>query len=662
MSHDAFEAPGLDFLAERLPQYAFEGFIAQGGMGAVYKARQISLERDVAIKVLPLALSEDPGFRECFTKEAKAMARLNHPNLIGVFDSGDVDGMLYIVMEFIEGSSLHESAWGQVVDAAQAATIVKGICDGLAHAHEHGIIHRDIKPANILLTTKAEPKIGDFGLAHTLGSDQTGIVMGTPGYTAPEVFEDPDKAGPLADIYSVGVILHQLITGIDPAGSEGPPNQASGQLILDGIWRKATRANPAMRYQSVAEMGAELQKWLTQRSRARRSTPAAAGFSPTMRGRGVPPAIARGEADGGGIALKLAAVVLVGVAIWVIVSLVGEKDVVVEKKGVATDTGKVPSLLDSLPKANPVGELPPLASGDGVSTPDPDPMPPEMDPLEVAAQAEPKTEPDVDDPEPEPDKTVPVEKPEPGVVADLPPGDPELQNRATSLILEARKKRDALLVQNASPLKSFLKDRARSAEQEEAKLLGQLADACETGRLPDPEILPELAPSVDTVYQRAHGEQKTIESAHQTELVRIRDFYVPKLRKAAEETFDAQLRERLIDQAESASDVAAWVAKLAPEPEREAVVFRPANRGFVGRWVVSVDDVTQWIADENGLVTINDGPWKGKTANWKQMPDGTVEVHWPDKPRPYTLSSDGNGGWTGKTSFGKPVTIVPGNW
>lgn len=229
-------------------------------MGAVYKGSQPSLDRDVAIKVLPREVGEDPEFRESFTTEAKAMARFNHPNLTGVFDYGDIEGMPYIVMEYVNGCTLHELAWNQVVDPKQATAIVKGICDGLAHAHEHGISHRDIKPANILLTDKVEAKIGDFGLAHSVDSDTTGLVMGTPGYTAPEVYEDPEQAGPLADIYAAGIILHQLLTGIDPSGSEGPPTKTTGNLRLDAIWRKATHVDPAQRYQDIATMAAELER------------------------------------------------------------------------------------------------------------------------------------------------------------------------------------------------------------------------------------------------------------------------------------------------------------------------------------------------------------------------------------------------------------------
>ena len=164
----------------------------------------------------------------------------------------------YIVMEYVNGQSLHEAAWNQAIQPSQAVAIVKGICDGLAHAHRHDIVHRDIKPSNILLTPEAMPKIADFGLARATDSDKSGLVMGTPGYTAPEVFHDPAQAGKLADLYSVGVILHQLLTGIDPAGSLGPPTQVTGDPRLDAICRKATHITPSQRYHGIEALASDL--------------------------------------------------------------------------------------------------------------------------------------------------------------------------------------------------------------------------------------------------------------------------------------------------------------------------------------------------------------------------------------------------------------------
>ena len=267
MSSTPFEAPTLETLAALLPAYEIQAFIAQGGMGAVYKARQRSLDRDVAIKVLPRELGEDPDFRKSFETEARAMARLNHPNLIGVYDSGDVDGMLYIAMEYVNGKSLYYSAYNLAVDPAQAATIVKGICDGLAHAHENGVIHRDIKPANILLTPKREPKIGDFGLARPTGAEGPGLVMGTPGYTAPEVLERPEHADRRSDIYAVGVILYELLTGRKQEPNCPLPSAVSGcDRALDTIWQNATHPNPAFRYADASAMSKALDEWQNKAS------------------------------------------------------------------------------------------------------------------------------------------------------------------------------------------------------------------------------------------------------------------------------------------------------------------------------------------------------------------------------------------------------------
>jgi hypothetical protein len=261
-THD-FAAPTLEELARLLPAYDFEMLIAKGGMGAVYRAKQRSLARDVAIKVLPREVGMDPMFRQSFETEARAMARLNHPNLIGVYDSGAVDGMLYIVMEYVPGKSLYHSAYGKKVDPKQAVELIQGICSGLGHAHENGIIHRDIKPANVLLTPKAEPKIGDFGLARPVEAEGSGLVMGTPGYSAPELFCHPQVADRRSDLFAVGVILYELLTGQRETADSPPPSSVCGcGTGMDDIWRRATHANPEQRFQDAAAFKAALARWL----------------------------------------------------------------------------------------------------------------------------------------------------------------------------------------------------------------------------------------------------------------------------------------------------------------------------------------------------------------------------------------------------------------
>jgi serine/threonine protein kinase len=262
--HD-FVAPEPEEIAKFLPAYEVQAFIAKGGMGAVYMARQKSLDRQVAIKILPSHIGGDAYLRSQFESEAKNMAKLNHPNVVSVHDFGEYCDQPYIVMEMVRGKSLYHSARGKKVDARQAGRIVRDICHGLAHAHEQGILHRDLKPANVLLDPNRTPKIGDFGLARHIKDWATDKAYGTPGYTAPEVAGNPEAVGEAADIYSVGVILYELLTGelpvkpYEPATTLANCDPAFDQLIL-----KAIDSNPVLRYQSAKEMAKAIDRVIQQ--------------------------------------------------------------------------------------------------------------------------------------------------------------------------------------------------------------------------------------------------------------------------------------------------------------------------------------------------------------------------------------------------------------
>jgi serine/threonine protein kinase len=259
-----FDPPEPSELSALLKGYEVTSLVATGGMGAVYKATQLSLDRDVAVKLLPKELGT-PAFREQFQAEARAMAKLNHVNLIGIYDFGEAQGMPYIVMEFVPGKSLYYSSYGKAIDQTAAIEIISGICRGLAHAHDGGIIHRDIKPANILLDPKARPKIGDFGLASAtdLEGEDDGVIYGTPGYAAPEILASSKAIGVPSDIYAVGIILYELLTGKMPEEPASPPSTVSRcDSRLDAIFKKATRRNPELRYQNANEMADDLEKLL----------------------------------------------------------------------------------------------------------------------------------------------------------------------------------------------------------------------------------------------------------------------------------------------------------------------------------------------------------------------------------------------------------------
>ena len=263
-SHEpaGFLAPEPADLAPLFPGYEIQGLIATGGMGAVYCAVQKSLDRTVALKILPMEFSKDAAFCAGFEAEAKAMARLNHPNLIGVYDFGEVNGMLYIIMEFVPGKSIYHSAYGIAIDPQEVIRLVTGICDGLAHAHDNGIIHRDIKPSNILLDLNAQPKIGDFGLARPIERkvEEGEEIFGTPHYTAPEVVDHPHSVDYRADIFSVGVLLHELLTGKLPASDPRPASTiVRCDPRFDTIVRRATQPLAAARYSSAKQISHDLQ-------------------------------------------------------------------------------------------------------------------------------------------------------------------------------------------------------------------------------------------------------------------------------------------------------------------------------------------------------------------------------------------------------------------
>jgi serine/threonine protein kinase len=263
---EPFTPPAPEELASLFAGYAINSLIACGGMGAVYHGRQIALDREVAIKVLPREFSADESFREGFAAEARAMAKLNHPNLIGVYDFGEVDGMLYIIMEFVPGQSLYHAAYQKAVEQKEAARLMAEICSGLAEAHRHGILHRDIKPANILLDGHNRPKIGDFGLARPIGTaEKEGeVIYGTPHYTAPEVLNNPRQVDARADVFSLGVVLHELLTSKLPAADPRPPSAICGcNPKFDAIVKRATQPLPALRYPDAAAMEKDLRDLAT---------------------------------------------------------------------------------------------------------------------------------------------------------------------------------------------------------------------------------------------------------------------------------------------------------------------------------------------------------------------------------------------------------------
>jgi len=245
--------------APAFPNLEIVEMIGQGGMGVVYKARQKNLDRIVALKVLSPHLSEDPEFVERFTREAKALAQLNHPNIVGIHDSGIHDRVPYLVMEYIDGTPLRGVLASGKLTPARALEVIPQICDALQYAHANGIVHRDIKPENILIDRQGRVKIADFGLAKLSVEQskltQSGFVMGTPRYMAPEQFEPAGRVDHRADIYSLGVVFYEMLTGEVPMGRFKPPSaKADVDQRLDPVVLKSLEREPEDRYQSANEV------------------------------------------------------------------------------------------------------------------------------------------------------------------------------------------------------------------------------------------------------------------------------------------------------------------------------------------------------------------------------------------------------------------------
>jgi serine/threonine-protein kinase len=234
-------------------RYRLEGRLGFGGMSTVHLALDLRLERQVAVKLLAEHLADDPTFVSRFQREAQAAARLVHPNIVQIFDSGldEPSGRHFIVMEYIEGQScaeiLRDDGW---VEVDEAVSIIAQACEGLDYAHRHGVVHRDVKPGNLLRAREGEVKLADFGIAKATEQSsitQVGSVLGTAAYLAPEQARG-EEAGPRADLYALGVVAYQMIAG-------RLPYEATS---LTELALKQQREEPAMLDTLVAAVRGEL--------------------------------------------------------------------------------------------------------------------------------------------------------------------------------------------------------------------------------------------------------------------------------------------------------------------------------------------------------------------------------------------------------------------
>ena len=256
------QIPSLERLAVAFPQLQILELIGRGGMGFVFKARQPHLDRFVALKLLPDSLAQDAHFAERFNREGRTLARLNHPNIVSIFDFGQAGGFYFLLMEYVDGVNLRQAMQAGRFSTSEALTIVPKICEALQYAHEEGVLHRDIKPENILLDAKGRVKIADFGIAKIVGEEKpdvsltaTGAALGTPHYMAPEQFEKPGTVDHRADIYSLGVVFYEMLTGELPIGRFALPSQKTPvDSRFDDVVLRTLEREREKRFQSAGEM------------------------------------------------------------------------------------------------------------------------------------------------------------------------------------------------------------------------------------------------------------------------------------------------------------------------------------------------------------------------------------------------------------------------
>lgn len=254
--------PDVAQLVNYFPNLEIQHLIGYGGMGAVYQARQPHLDRIVALKILSPRLSRNPTFAQRFMREARTLAKLAHPNIVMVFEFGQAGPLHYLILEYVDGVNLRDAMLEGHLTTKEALAIVPQLCDALQYAHDEGIVHRDIKPENILLDKKGRVKIADFGLAKLIqpnaeelrltGSKQ---ILGTLNYMAPEQIEGRSNIDHRADIYSMGVVLYELLTGELPLGRFAAPSEKNNlDVRLDDVVLRTLEKEPQRRYQNASDV------------------------------------------------------------------------------------------------------------------------------------------------------------------------------------------------------------------------------------------------------------------------------------------------------------------------------------------------------------------------------------------------------------------------
>ncbi len=268
MAENNIDKLKAELLAEEFPQLQIQYLISKGDTGEMYCAVQQKLNRNVSLKVLPIEHNDDEDRKRRFNREAQALSQMSHPNLVQLFDYGENEYFSWMILEWIEGKSLHKANTENGMQVNDALALVCKVCDVLSHAHGLGIVHRDVKPSHILITENGEVKLSDFGLSRETKGDSNSLVsasgdkFGTAEYSAPEFWSNGTPIDHRADIFSLGVLLYEVLTGSRPAGVFRMPSELKPDLDprLDQVIVRAMQEFPDDRFQSCEEFMKAIQE------------------------------------------------------------------------------------------------------------------------------------------------------------------------------------------------------------------------------------------------------------------------------------------------------------------------------------------------------------------------------------------------------------------
>jgi len=558
--HPDLKCPSPEELSQLLPAYQVLELTSESPRDATYRARQISLDRIVSIKLLSEEIGNDPALRQAFENDAKAMAKLKHPNLVDVFDFGVVEGMLYIITEYIPGRSLHETTHGNYIKQNDALQLVSDICNGLIQAHNAGIIHRNLNPTHILLDDDGHAKIVDFGIS---SNDDASTKNHHNRYHAPETIGSEADMDAHCDIYSLGIIFYELLTGFTPDLSYVKPSSIHRiHPQIDAIIERAIHPDPKQRYSCADEMADDLREVIQKLETPTTRPVVTPRATPALGGAGLRASTLSSASNSNHSGLIVMVILLIVVVAVIFVVSQSNKDSDNNQKQqtntISQNQTQKPNPSTSKkqprpPHKNRPKPPRPAPPAEPIHTDDSDQPSPPTDAIVENSE----TEQEIPKPEPKPEPAPPV-KPSPptfDITAFLTKARTYMQEKEKNLLADY----DKALLRN---IDSFERDAKRAIRRLNRNIRKPLEIQTETeiesfrkmGKIPDDtDLLDEkLLKSLKPIHAAALYDQKKIDSRFLLQFTKSRIIYIKGidhqisiLKKEADNTNAALLEEEI---------------------------------------------------------------------------------------------------------------------